>query len=184
MQIGSSANSPESALNRFQTFNGWYQIRGFADDVFKSAPFIDDSVGLRILIKSRDPQLISLNALTYKDTLISTIPPGPLNSISPMTGLLADTGMLGGSLSNDQPSQLAKYVETGFGKTPELFKSKIVDQYTTEYIGSSITANWTVPGLGDCMGCDLTVAALVIQTKTSVHLFITNAMAEYLNEGH
>lgn len=172
VQIASSANSPSESWNRFPKFNGWYQIPGYAFGIMGTVPHIDDEGGLRILIKSRDPALVFLNALTRVEILMSTIPPGP------MVDSASISNDIGGSLSKQPESQMATFVGTGFGKSPEMFRSRIVDQYTTEYIGPSILGNWTVPGLGSCTGCDLPVNVLEVQTKTSRHLFLTVAIGK------
>lgn len=176
VSIADSKSAPDSAKSRLKQTNGWYELTGFFSQEVMSSPIIDDTSGLRIIIKSKNPEIKFLSALVDKTEFASTVPPGESNNYL--------STLEPGTVGESPYSQQAGFIMSGFGVPAQQLKAKPIDQFTTEYLSAPIQTLWRVPGVGDCMSCDLIVFGIAIVTSDgNFHVFETRQRLDAMSGG-
>lgn len=154
-----SSNSDIDPRFKYNNLAGVY----FAQSVGAiEVPILTRKNTLRIYVRQRNPSFTGIIYFVDASSMAQTIPAGDtVNSEGRAPGSIVDIGVGGKGPTTTFTHQ---YLFTGDSVSIERFRSRIIDEYSTEFMLESWT-DISVPGFINCGSCDVEIQGFAIVTE-------------------
>lgn len=156
VSVSQSSNSKEDKRFLSNQAAGFYYSMGIPVD--SSADFLlKRPKSLRLFVRQRSPEISSIVYFVKADEMAKTIVDGStVTSDGTPPGVVSYTS--GGSAGT------AQFIFAGQGRLPADFKTRIVDDYSSEY-ALDPWKDYSVRGFGNCSNCGVLISGFAVLTR-------------------